>query len=220
MTQRYHLIAITILSIALVAGSVAGAAEIVLQPNGAVGKDSYVNANQPTTAHGSESYLEFGGYAGTSEYRLYIQFDLSALSPTTTIDNAQLEFYMTSQNGFMDYPYSVYPVTSAWSEGSLTWNNQPTRDGTAATTFSGATWQGGYGSWHTITGLGPIVQSWIADPSQNFGVVIQPTSNFYGYPMLASSDNGTATDRPRLVLNGDIVPADDSTWGGVKDLYR
>ena len=194
--------------------------ERIIQPGPADGKDTYVNSYIPSSSHGSEDYLNFGGSLPSGEQRLYIQFDLSPLGGETTIDTAQLEVFMFSQNGFVDgYNYSVMQITGSWSESSLTWATQPTFDPLAITAFPGSEWQGAYGIWHSIGGLGELVQFWVDNPDQNFGMLIKPTSGSYGYPMLWSSDYGTANLRPKLVINGLLVPTEETNWGEIKLLY-
>ena len=220
MACRYRKSLALILSVFFLSYAGADAAEFVLQPDAANGKDSWVGSAAPTTTHGSESYLYYGGDCTGNEIRLYIQFDLSMVESSSTVDLAQLELYMFSQSGEMDFIYSVYCITEAWSEAALTWNTQPACEGTAAFTFSGTEWQGGYLSWHAITGLAPLVNYWIDNPDQNFGMMIKPASTFYGYPMIWSSDYSNASLRPRLVLEGALVDAESTTFGGVKSLFR
>lgn len=195
------------------------AAEIVIQPNGATGKDTWVGEDYPTSNHGTERWVYFGGY-NFNEYRLYIQFDLTHLLPSSNVDTAQLEFYMFSQNGEITFNYSVFRITEAWGETTLNWNNQPLHAPLEAAYFSGLDWQGAYLNWHAIAGLGGLVQYWIDHPDENFGLVIQPSSSFYGYPSIWSSDGTDASLRPRLVINGGLVSGEISTWGGVKQLFR
>lgn len=214
-----HRIAL-ILSILLIPFA-AVAEEVVLQPSGAAGKDTWAGAEMPTTGHGSDTYMRFGGYAGTSENRLYIQFDLSGLAGMTAVETARIEIYMNSQNGFIyGYNYGVYPVTAAWSEAGVTWNNQPACAATPVYTISGNDWQADIGQWKVIPDLAGLVQSWLDDPSSNFGVVIKPTGGFYGYVQFWTSDYGTANMRPKLVVTGPMVDVAGETWGEVKSLFR
>jgi hypothetical protein len=216
MLHRYRFV-LPILMILMV--TIAGAEEIIIQPGPSTGKDTWVGENEPTTNHGNQTYLYFGGWGGF-EFRLYIQFDLSSFSSSTNVETAQLDFFMGSQNGEMVYNYSVFRVTEAWSETGLTWNNQPLHAPLEAAFFSGLDWQGGIGLWHSITGLDGLVDFWIDNPSENFGLVIMPTSTFYGHPLIWSSEYGTSSSRPKLVINGGIVANEAATWNEVKQLYR
>lgn len=200
--------------------SAAFADEIVVQPNATIGKDTWVGANEPTSNHGSQSALYFGGYNG-SEFRLYIEFDESDLGPANSVEDARIDLYMFSQNGFIyGYNYGVYRVDAAWSETGLTWNNQPACAAEASYVISGDDWQAGYGQWQSIEDLADLVKFWIDNPTENYGVVIKPVAGFYGYPQFWSSDYSTAGSRPKLVVTTASVTAETSTWGGVKQLYR
>ena len=218
MSLHYRVFIILILSVLLVPCVSVDAAEIIFQPDGASGKDGWVDSSSGTAVHGSEDYFYFGGNCSGGELRLYIQFDLSTLTSSSAVDLAQLELYMFSQNGYMDYNYSIFRITEAWNEATLTWNTQPACESPAAVTFPGTEWQAAYGEWHAITGLASLVQYWIGNPDQNHGMVIQPTSSFYGAPIIWSSDYSGASLRPRLVINGELVGTGSSTWGGVKQL--
>jgi len=224
--MRHHrrpLIALALVALALVAlfAAPAVALEIVIQPNGTVGQDTWIGADNPAQTHGDEDWLHFGGnLSGPDEFRLYIRFDLSALDPSSTVDTAQLELYQFVHNGWIEYNYSVMQVTGAWTESTLSWNTQPTFEPVAVTAFSGSTWQGGIQMWHAIPGLETLVQHWIDNPEQNHGLMIKPTDNFYGYAQIWSSDYTSSVLRPRLVINGEIVANDGSDWGSVKRLYR
>ncbi len=221
MTNRYRIAAIGALSLLLLLGTSASALEVVIQPDGAVGQDTWVGADSPTVNHGSENYLYFAGSCTGSEWRLYIEFDVSIIAPGSTVDTAQLELYMFSQNGFVNgFNYGAYCVNEEWNESGLIWNSQPACDSAATTVFSGNDWQGAYDQWHAIEGLESLVQGWIDDPATNHGLVLKPTGGFYGSIYVWSSDYSSASLRPRLVVNGGLVGTESSTWSDVKSLYR
>jgi len=200
--------------------SAAFADEIIVQPNATTGKDTWVGANQPTSNYGSDTWICFGGYSG-SEFRLYLEFDESDLGPANSVEDARIDLYMFSQNGFIDsYSYGVYRVEGSWSESSLTWNNQPVCADVASYTISGNDWQGDIGQWKSIDGLADLVRYWIENPTENYGIVIKPVAGFYGYPMFWSSDSSSSSQRPKLVVTTVLVSVEPSTWGEVKQLYR
>lgn len=220
MKCRYRIFVIVILSALFLPYASVRAADIVIQPDGNAGEDTWVDSSDGATVHGGEDHLFFGGNCSDGELRLYIRFDLSALTSASVVEQARLEFYMFGQNGYMDYDYDIFCVTESWDEATLTWDTQPTCESTAAVTFPGTSWQGNYGSWHAITGLDALVKYWIDNPDQNHGMVIQPTSSFYGTPYLYSSEHSTESMRPRLVISGELVGTGSSTWGCIKQLCR
>lgn len=64
--------------------------------------------------------------------RSYFIFDLSDYA---SIDSAKLYLYKKTGTGTTSV--SAYSTSSAWTEGSLTWNNQPSLQGTPVTTSVG-----------------------------------------------------------------------------------
>jgi hypothetical protein len=220
--QRRQLIPAVILIAILISGT-ALAEQVILQPGPTDGKDTHIQGDYPTSTHGTESYLRFGGIppsGGEAQY-LLIQFDLSGLDETSSIVSAQLELYKFGQNGELYGNFSVMKIIEGWSENTVTWNNQPAFDPLAITAFLSSEWHGGPETftWHAITGLEGLVQFWIENPDQNFGLLIKPTSTHYGYPEVWSSDYSSASLRPKLVIDGTLVPVDESSWSGVKSLY-
>jgi hypothetical protein len=180
--------------------------QVVLQPGPNDGKDAYVHSGNPTLNYGNSTSLYFGGIPlsgglASDTLNLYIQFDLSFISPGTQINSARLDLYLTGQNGWMVYDYGVYQVTQAWEEVTLTWNSQPQHNTTPVTTFFGQEWQSAYNRWHTVQNLEALVQQWVNDPANNHGLVIRAINDLYGAPRIASSDWADSTLRPKLVIN-------------------
>jgi hypothetical protein len=218
MSGRYRISVVLALATLLAAATSAFADQLVLQPGPSDGQDTWVGADYPYDPHGYEGWLRFGGYSG-SEYRLYIRFDLSGIDPSSNITTAQLELFQFVHNGWIEYNYSVMQVTGAWTE-SLTWDSQPAFDPVAVTAFSGTPWQYGINMWHAIGGLENLVRFWLDNPGQNHGLMIKPTTDFYGYAEIWSSDYGSSSLRPKLVLDGTIVGNEEIGWGRVKRLFR
>ncbi len=220
MFARYRTLAVLVLAILVLPLAAADAEDVVLQPGSAAGQDTWVGANEPGTNHGNESAFYFGGYNG-SEFRLYLRFDLSAYGPAVSVETAQLDLYMFSQNGFIySYNYGVYAVEGAWSETGLNWSNQPACAADPVAVISGNDWHAQYGTWRTVPALEGLVQDWIDDPASNFGVVIKPVSGFYGYPQFWTCEYSNASLHPKLAFTTTAVDGGSATWGGVKELFR
>jgi hypothetical protein len=217
--RRPCLVLIVLTTLSLLVAANAAAEPLVLQPGPADGKDSFVFANNPAENNGSQTILRFGGYAGGAIW-LYIQFDLVGLDETSDVESAQLELYMTVQNGFINgFTYSLMRVTAPWNESTLCWSNKPDHDPEVLAVINGNDWQAQMFQWHVVDGLGDLVQFWLEHPDQNHGLVIKPTSSFYGYPEFWSSDYATASLRPKLVIDGQLVPTAETSFGAVKALY-
>jgi hypothetical protein len=102
----------------------------------AAADDTYVQqANPNSTLGGTDTALTIGGAAGAQDYA-FIRFDLSSCNVPTTggADSALLSLTVTSKS---NDTISLYPVYTAWSSASLTWNGLGllTIGPTATTTF-------------------------------------------------------------------------------------
>lgn len=179
---------------------------IVLQPDAANGMDTYVSSLYDSVNYGTGTYLTFGGSAFQNDtFNLYIKFDLTSVTPGTTVSTARIDIYENGQNGsMMGYQYGVYEVKGPWAEDTLYWYNQPLADTTVIFSFGGDyfQWSGGPG-WRSIFLPDTLVQNWVDNPTDNNGIVIKVIGGFYGYPYLISSDWTNAEYRPRIVINSD-----------------
>jgi hypothetical protein len=102
----------------------------------AAADDTYLQqANPNSTLGGTDTTLTIGGGAGAQDYA-FIRFDLSSCTVPTTggADSATLTVTVTSKS---NDTISLYPVYTAWSSSTLTWNGLGllTIDPTATTTF-------------------------------------------------------------------------------------
>jgi hypothetical protein len=102
----------------------------------AAADDTYVQQANPTsTLGGTDTNLTISGAAGAQDYA-FIRFDLTSCNLPTTggADSALLSLSVTSKS---NDTISVYPVYSAWSSSTLTWNGLGllTIGPTATTTF-------------------------------------------------------------------------------------
>jgi hypothetical protein len=116
----------------------AGSPSIVLADN--PGGDNFVDQNVPTTVQGSPAGL--GNTLSvvsrtTLNQRTFVQFDVAGagIPPVATITDAKLRLRMTKSptaTGCLPRDYDLQPADAAWSEGAITWNNQPAVTGTAS----------------------------------------------------------------------------------------
>jgi hypothetical protein len=81
--------------------------------------DTYSYSAQPKQNNGSQVLLAVQSGSNT-----YIQFNLSTVPTGATVSKATLRLFVDAvlTNG----SFNVYPVTSSWSESTLTWNTVPT----------------------------------------------------------------------------------------------
>lgn len=193
---------------------------ITLQPDATAGKDAEIFSCGPcsyqnTNYGGKQDFDAIGWTNGgnSSNVRSLIQFDLSSIPTNAVITDARFSLYYNSSspegthfNTFFT-PNTSYlrRVTSAWSESTVTWNNQPTITTTnqislAATTSSTQNFLN--------INIKTFVQYWVNNPSQNFGMQfrVQNEAKFRKL-IFASSDHPTSSLRPKLIITYTAPPA-------------
>jgi hypothetical protein len=138
--------------------------------------------------------------------RSYVHFDLTGQSIAAG-EKAMLNLYVRDGAGLglpfgnpstsFPAPTDVYGASSTWSESTLTWNNQPGFTGSPAASKN----IDGVGQ-HVSFDITSLVQSWIANPSTNFGVAIDqsvvvttPTGE-----VATVYDSSSATNAPFLQI--------------------
>ncbi len=191
---------------------------LVLQPGPADGKDAeifscvkcgYADNNYGTKRDFNAIAWTNNGYS--SIVRSLIQFDLSSIPANAVINSATLSLYFnpTSEEGkHVRLPGSnasyLERITSSWSENTVTWNNQPT-----TTTLNRVSLAGTTSSTQSFTSIN--VKQLIIDsrnnPNSSFGFMLKlQQETIYKKLIFASSDNATASIRPKLTITY-TVPA-------------
>lgn len=186
---------------------------LTLQPDAAAGKDAEIFSCGPcgyqNTNHGGQRDFDAIGWTNggnSSNVRSLIQFDLSSIPTNAVVTDARFSLYYNSSspegthfNTFFT-PNTSYlrRVTSAWSEYSVTWNNQPSVTTTNQVSLAATT-----SSTQNFTNINikSFVQYWVNNPSQNFGMQFRvQTEAKYRKLIFASSDHSTPSLRPKLVV--------------------
>ncbi|KIF72469.1 fibronectin [Streptomyces sp. AcH 505] len=99
-------------------------------------EDSYVNAGAPSTNYGTSSSM---AVRGTSAYTSYLRFTLPAAPSGTVLKSARLAVKTSTMAGAESADsQSVVPVTGAWTEAGVTYNNRPALGAGTLGTLSGA----------------------------------------------------------------------------------
>jgi hypothetical protein len=171
---------------------------LVLQPNPALGKDTYVYITAPDDNWADREWISAGAGVGDIA-RLYIQFDLSLLPENAVITNASLGLVYWYTSNAAVAPIGAYAVLGSWTETGVTWNNQPVFATTAEYTINipaGVT--DGFHYWY-ITDL---AKSWWDGSQGNFGVMLKDTdeSTEEAWKRFRSSDWTVAHERPKLTI--------------------
>jgi hypothetical protein len=152
----------------------------------AVTSDTYVDQARPSTTYASATRLRVDGDTGSGLDRWsYLKATTSGLSGT--VNRAVLRLWVTDPTS--DGP-RVYPTSTAWSSGSLTWRNRPLATGGPASD-AGAIGAGAYVD---------IDVTAIVRANASYGFILVPTS---GNGLDVDSLQGAHP--PRLIVQ--TVPA-------------
>jgi hypothetical protein len=178
-------------------------------------QDNFIWQANATTNYGADQWIGFYNVTGQG-VRTLVQFNITTLPAGATITAGTLNMRQVFQpGGSTNITVTAHQINaaSAWNEGTgtlgapngnnSTWNRRITGTnwGTAGGDFSAAvldTVTLSANNWYAWNVLG-AVQSWYGGATNN-GLLLQPT-NFIAavnYKAMASSEYGTAADRPYL----------------------
>lgn len=134
--------------------------------------DSWVDQASPDTNNGSAITLKVQSKSSAQNARAFLKFSIPHLPQNCTVSAATMQVYnATPVSG---RTIEAAQVSASWTEGGITWTNQPGVTGTAATaTTPGAA---GYMSWNVQS----IVQSIYAGNNYGFRLKDQTEDNAAG----------------------------------------
>ena len=142
-----------------------------------------------TQNYGTDSDLKVDARS-SSNARAVVRFNLPAIPAGCQVADAKLRLYASSHK--QGRTLQALRLAAAWTEGGLTWANQPNTTGTAATVASGS----GYREW-TVTSQ---VQAMYA-PNANHGFLVRDASeNGSGFDQSFHSREKGMDNPPRLVV--------------------
>jgi hypothetical protein len=184
------------------------------QPDGTTGLDTLMQSDNPTTNYGTSTTLNVGEHnAATSKNRTLIFFDLSSIPANATINSATLSLWQVSESSSNARTLRVYRDLRSWSESQATWNifstgnNWGTAGGFNASdaeqtdigscAFT-ATEANGEKQW-TLTAS--AIQEMVSGAFANNGFVIKADTETDDLFRFRSSDDSTAAERPKLVID-------------------
>lgn len=183
-------------------------------------RDATLNAATPTEPDGWRNTitLEWPAYAQDSS-RAVLLFDLSSLPPTATVGSARLELTIADITSAQPVTLTAAPLLRAWVESEATWQEAATglpwsQPGAAAVGEDrGPTETQTRADSASITvtlDVLPWVQSWVAKPSSNAGMILQVSGETGAFARLnfVSRENSLAAQRPRLVITYSTDPLD------------
>lgn len=182
-------------------------ATLNIQPSGASGKDTYIDASAQTTNYGSSTTIDVLGPASTK--RILIEFDLSGIPSGAFINSATLRLYCTSVSNAGGQNVQIHRGLVSWVEAEATWQQKSTS----------VAWPGGNGggsgtdysasetSFIAVVGASADydfnvlsdVSAYAAGSATNYGWWLITAG--FRTKTFASSDNATAANRPELIID-------------------
>jgi len=160
--------------------------------------DTYVTQATPGGTNGSATTMLVRSNSGSQDWS-FVSFDLSSCSLPTSggADTATLTLFITSAPS-SSRTISVTPVLSSWSESGLSWTAaQSLSYGSTTTSFTTGT-ANNVSRSATVT---VDVDALIKNPSSRFGWRLNDGGSGNQTTTFASSENGTASRHPQLVIN-------------------
>jgi hypothetical protein len=175
--------------------------DVVIQPDGSAGKDSFVYLWKPHDNYGDNTSLNISGNTVGTLYRTVIQFNISPIPPTAIITDAKLGLHYDWVYGTtIEGRIALYNVLQAWDENNIDWDGQPTT--------SPLPWLitaiPGYATGDFLyldIGISNV-QRWINGSLYNYGIMLRDydESDAEGLRAFSSSESVDADSRPKLVI--------------------
>ncbi|MCS7039609.1 MAG: DNRLRE domain-containing protein, partial [Caldilineales bacterium] len=179
---------------------------VVLQPAASLGVDAYIKQDKPDERRGGDSELRVKSENGKLN-RALLRFDLSGIPAGSTITSATLSLWVKEvRDG--NISIRAHKLTNSWNEAQVTWKARDKAANLLWTTQGGdyqaaildsqtliKGTKNAWASWNLTT----AVNDWYTNPATNYGVILEaPVSTPKGEAKFKSSDDGTASQRPKL----------------------
>lgn len=193
-----------------------------LQPDATDGIDTYLVSDFPDNNYATNAGLFIGERNDqTSTRRSLIVFDLSGLDGTETLDTVTLSLYASEDKSSNARTFRVYRLKRAWVEAQATWNIYSTSNNwsTAGGFHADDCEQTEIGSRDfTATETLNQFKDFILTPTSKatldlgYGWLLKADTETDDAYVFASSDNTTAANRPKLVVNYTEAAAGGKPW--------
>jgi hypothetical protein len=188
---------------------------LILQPNGANGKDalllSCIPCGYSTSNFGNSSDFTSSGWTfsgNDSDVRGIIEFDLSSMPASALITSAYLSLYYNPNPSSTDTGHSILTgsnesiiqrVITSWDETTVTWDNQPSTTSLNQVTLPQSISQT---QDYTNIDVTNMVQDMVDNPATSFGFLLRLVDETpYKQLTFASSDNMDPNILPKLEIN-------------------
>ncbi len=202
----------------------------VYQPGPDIGKDAFIDQDKPDDRKGGTNELRVKSEDKKLK-RSLLQFDLSTLPSGAAISSATLSLYVKGASGGA-VTINAHKVTASWKETEVTWKARDkaasllwaTQGGDySGTVVSSASVDDTKNVWRTWD-VQSLAADWVANPANNFGVILEAPAGANKEKVFKSSEDGTATQRPKLEVcytaTGLLTLEPDNSGDGVAGLTR
>ncbi len=158
--------------------------------------DGYIKLDKPDEVRGGENAF-YVRSEPSKDKRSFVQFDLSGIPASATVDTATLRLFMNDAPAAARI-YEAQRASAAWAEGTLNWNTQPAVSGVAVTAAIGTinnTWN----EWTITVDLQAFVDGSVSNNGWRFNdqtAGASPTQEGEH----RTREHGTAAERPHLVV--------------------
>ena len=174
-------------------------------------RSTYLHQSTASTPNGGTGYVFLGDLGNAQCTNCLaaplLQYDLSAIPRTATVDSVTLSFTRSSPTGAGALGVTLRQPNAAWSESSAAWNLVTLGPNLGSATIDTNP------SFPSLTDgpLKAIVAAWVADPSSNRGLALLPDSSAASAVSFYSKENAQGTPVRLSVryfpANGGTVPA-------------
>ena len=170
-------------------------------------RDVQILHKKASTNFGSSRQL---GTDGKPDSAALLQWDLSAIAAGSTISAASIQLNITNST---KHNYELYALQQDWSESQATWNQYSAGNDWSSAGADGMgdfdpTVLGQFAAQNMGTYTSPLnaagvamVQSWVDNPSTNYGLIVKDYVNATNRMVFSSRETSTASLHPKLVVS-------------------
>lgn len=187
-------------------------------------QDTTLSAWAPDANFHAEPTLNLRTDVAENIKEALLRFDVRAIPPQAQVVQATLEFYVTGRSNANWLWAEAHQVLRPWTATQATWNQAASGVPWTAPGCNGIgtdradavhdrAYMAATGQWYDLD-LTDLVQFWVVNPGQNYGVLLRSYSSGRVEYELASSEASDFARRPRLVVRYRIVPTPTPTWTG------
>lgn len=206
--------------VGLLGASPVGATTVTLTPI----DDTFVYSLAPTTNYGSEPGLASGKIQSGHTLHLwtsFLKFDLSSIPDNLTVTGATLHMYQFNGAGFLRNTGTdaAHVADDSWTEGTLTWNNQPVDGAILGSSPDNANYRG-WSLWDLLATGNWDPAADLSDNLLSLAISDQPGSSSHNWcskesdlvNCLAPGETGPVGSLRRPYLEITTVPLPAAVW--------